>query len=263
MCFFDASPSLYELKSTFFMQIFYTPDISGSEYILSEDESKHAIRVLRMNLGDHIFLVDGKGAFIEAIIADAHPKKCRIIVRNVVADFEKRDYYIHIAISPLKHPDRLEWFLEKATEIGIDEITPLLCERTEKKSFNLSRSNRVIESAMKQSIKAYHPVINPLTKFNDFVKRVGEEVKMIACCEGGRKLIMECYKPGQKALILIGPEGDFSDEEITLAKAHDFVPITLGTSRLRTETAGVAACHSISFVNLNYHSLSFLSSRSL
>jgi 16S rRNA (uracil1498-N3)-methyltransferase len=237
-------------KIDYFMQIFYTPDITGMEYFLSEDESKHAIRVLRMNEGDAVYLVDGRGTFFEAVIANAHPKRCQVIVQNVLKDYEKRNYFLHIAISPLKHADHFEWFLEKATEIGIDAITPLYCTRTEKKSFNAERSNRIIESAMKQSIKAFHPILHPLTKFNDFVKIAGEDIKMIANCEGDRQLIRNCYKTGQQALILIGPEGDFTEEEISLAKSTGFTSVTLGNSRLRTETAGVAACHSIHFLNL-------------
>jgi 16S rRNA (uracil1498-N3)-methyltransferase len=232
------------------MQIFYTPDISGLEYTLSEDESKHAVRVLRMGQGDDIQLVDGKGTLFEAIIAEAHPKRCKILVKHVIADFEKRNYYLHIAISPLKNPDRFEWFLEKATEIGIDEITPLLCERSEKKNLNPERSNRIIESAMKQSVKALHPVLNPLAKFSDFVRSTREEIKLIACCEGERKLIRECYKPGQRVLILIGPEGDFTEEEIASSKPSGFMAITFGESRLRTETAGIVACNSINMINL-------------
>jgi len=232
------------------MQIFYTPDISGIEYTFNEDESKHAIRVLRMNLGETIYLIDGKGNFFEAVISDAHPKRCKILVKNVINNYEKRNYYLHIAISPLKNPDRFEWFLEKATEIGIDEITPLLCEHTEKKNLNPDRANRIIESAMKQSIKAFHPLLHPLTKLNDFVNHQFDGVKMIATCEGDRKLIRDCYQKGQQALILIGPEGDFTEEEIALARAQDFIPISMGESRLRTETAGIVACQSISFVNL-------------
>lgn len=232
------------------MQIFYTPDISGMEYTFNEDESKHAIRVLRLNLGDTIHLVDGKGNFFEAVIADTHPKRCKILVKNVINHYETRNYRLHMAISPLKNPDRFEWFLEKATEIGIDEITPILCERTEKKSLNPERCNRIIESAMKQSIKAYHPVLNPIARFNNIVSNAEDEAKMIATCEGDRKIIRDCYKKGQQALILIGPEGDFTDNEVELAKSNGFIPVTLGESRLRTETAGIAACHSISFVNL-------------
>jgi 16S rRNA (uracil1498-N3)-methyltransferase len=232
------------------MQIFYTPDISGIEYTFNEDESKHAIRVLRLNLGDVIYLVDGKGNFFESVIADAHPKRCKILVKNVINNYEKRNYHLHIAISPLKNPDRFEWFLEKATEIGIDEITPILCERSEKKAINPERSNRIIESAMKQSIKAFHPVLHPLIKLSDLITQSGDEIKMIATCEGERKIITDCYKKGQKALLLIGPEGDFTSPEVELAKSNGFELITLGESRLRTETAGIAACHSICFVNL-------------
>jgi len=232
------------------MQIFYTPDITGLEYTFSEDESKHAIRVLRMNLGEEVYLVDGKGNMFEAVISDAHPKRCKILVKNVINNYEKRNYHLHVAISPLKNPDRYEWFLEKSTEIGIDMITPLLCERSEKKIINPDRANRIVESAMKQSIKAYHPVVKPLAKFTDLLKNASEEVKMIACCEGERKLIRDCYKPGQQAMILIGPEGDFTEDEIALAKANGFIPITMGESRLRTETAGLTACLSINFLNL-------------
>lgn len=232
------------------MQIFYTPDIAGIEYTFTEDESKHAIRVLRLNLGEEVHLVDGKGNLYEAVIAETHPKRCKVLVKNVITAYEKRNYHLHIAISPLKNPDRFEWFLEKATEIGIDEITPLLCDRSEKKNLNPDRANRIIESAMKQSIKAYHPVLHPLTKLNDLVKKATEEVKMVCSCEGQRKLIRDCYKPGQQALILIGPEGDFTEEELALAVKSGFQMISLGESRLRTETAGIAAVHSINFMNL-------------
>jgi len=232
------------------MQIFYTPDISGIEYTFSEDESKHAIRVLRMNLGDTVSLVDGKGNFFEAVITDSNPKRCKVLVNNVINNFEKRSYHLHIAISPLKNPDRFEWFLEKATEIGIDEVTPLLSEHTEKRNINLERANRIIESAMKQSIKAFHPMLNPLTKLTDFVSKPSQGIRMIATCNGDRHLIRDCYNPGQAALILIGPEGDFTDEEVASTKNYGFIPITLGVSRLRTETAGIVACQSISFVNL-------------
>ncbi len=232
------------------MQIFYTPDINGMDYYFNEDESKHAIRVLRLNTGDPVHLVDGKGNLFEGVIEDPKPKKCKILVTNVIKEFEKRNYHLHIAISPLKNPDRFEWFLEKATEIGIDEITPILCERTEKKNLNHDRCNRIIESAMKQSLKAYHPVMHSLVKLEEFIGQSGHSIKMIASCEGDRKLIRNCYQPGQRATILVGPEGDFSENETTKAINSGFIPVTLGSSRLRTETAGVTVCHSISFLNL-------------
>jgi len=177
------------------MIIFYTPDIKGIEYSLNEEESKHAIRVLRMGVDDEINLIDGKGTLFKAVITDPHPKRCRVIVKETLSDYEKRIYRLHIAISPIKNPDRFEWFLEKATEIGIDEITPLLCNRSEKKNINIERCNRVIESAMKQSIKAYHPKMNAPIAFNDFTCINFLEAKLIATCEGERQSIMSIYTP--------------------------------------------------------------------
>ena len=231
------------------MQIFYTPDIRGLEHVFNEDESKHAIRVLRLVVNDTIHLVDGKGTMMEAVITDAHPKRCKILVTHVIKAYEKRAYHLHLAMSPLKNPDRFEWFVEKATEIGIDEITPLLCDRSEKKMINLERCNRIVESAMKQSVKAFHPVVHPLTRFDAMMNSSESTVRMIATCEGPRKKIQECYSAGQHSLILIGPEGDFSEDEINLAIQSGFTGISLGTSRLRTETAGIVVCHAISFLN--------------
>jgi len=231
------------------MQIFYTPDISGIEYFLNEEESKHAIKVLRMNINDEILMIDGKGTLYKAVIADANPKKCRVIVIDTKPEFQKRNYKLHIAISPVKNPDRFEWFLEKATEIGIDEISPLLCDRTEKKNINIERYNRILESAMKQSINAYHPKINPLVKFNNFISACICENKIIATCEGDRKSLRSVNIPGSEILILIGPEGDFTENEINIAKSNNFIPVSLGTGRFRTETAGLIACHTISLLN--------------
>ncbi len=231
------------------MQIFYTPDISGIEYSLNEEESKHAIKVLRMNVNDEIHMIDGKGTLYIAIIADPNPKKCRVIVKESKPEFEKRNYKLHIAISPVKFPDRFEWFLEKATEIGIDEISPLICERTEKKNINIERCNRILESAMKQSINAYHPKLNPIIKFNNFINTKLCENKIIATCEGDRKTIGSVYIPGNEISILIGPEGDFTENEINIAKTNHYIPVTLGSNRFRTETAGIVACHTIRFLN--------------
>jgi 16S rRNA (uracil1498-N3)-methyltransferase len=232
------------------MHIFYTPDISGIQYRFNEDESKHAIRVLRLNEGDQVTLVDGKGNLFNARIADPNPKRCEVLVEEVIKEFEKRNYNLHIAISPLKNADRFEWFLEKATEIGIDTITPLICNRTEKKGFNLDRCYRIVESAMKQSIKAYRPVINQPVNFPNFIKNTEAPVKIIACCEGERVTIDKVYKSGEDVVILIGPEGDFTPEEIETSLNADYKTITMGNSRLRTETAGLVAVQTINFINL-------------
>lgn len=233
------------------MQIFYTPDISGNQYSLNEQESKHCVRVLRMNIGSHLHLTDGKGTLYKAEIIQANPKACELTIVDTFLDFERRPYYLHIAIAPTKNIDRLEWFLEKATEIGIDEITPIRCEHSERKQVKSERLERIIVSAMKQSIKAYKPKLNELVSFQEFYKQYqGQENCFIAHCHEGEKArLKEIYHTGEKALILIGPEGDFSPEEVGQALGSGFKAVTLGDSRLRTETAGVVACHSIAFLN--------------
>lgn len=232
------------------MHLFYTPDIAGDEYTLPEEESKHCIKVLRLEVGDEIYLIDGKGGFYRCEITQAHPKHCEVKCVEKTENYGQRDYRIHIAIAPTKNIERIEWFLEKCTEIGIDEITPLLCDHSERKVIKEDRLEKVIISAMKQSLKAYLPKLNPMTDFSRFVKNNYDPLKCIAHCdEGGKKRLDELYTPHQNITILIGPEGDFSENEIKLAIEQDFKPITLGESRLRTETAGIVACHSINFLN--------------
>lgn len=232
------------------MNIFYTPDIAGSSYTLSEEESKHCVRVLRMEVGEQIYLVDGIGGFYVAKVADANPKRCRVEVVEKQECYGKRPYYLHVAIGPTKLIDRYEWFLEKVTEIGIDEITPLESFHSERRTVKQERSEKVVTAAVKQSLKAYHPKVNEITPFKELVKRPFEGKKLIAHCNEGEKVLLKhAVAPGENALILIGPEGDFSIEEVELAKQHGFVEISLGESRLRTETAGVVACSTVCFVN--------------
>jgi 16S rRNA (uracil1498-N3)-methyltransferase len=233
------------------MQIFYAPDIKGDDYTLDEQESKHVIRVLRMVKGAGVKLIDGKGNLYEGIIADPDQKKCTITITGIIKDFEKREYRLHIAISPLKNPERFEWFIEKSVEIGVDEITPLICRNTEKPGIKNERVNNIIISAMKQSLKASKPVLNNTRLFNDFINRDFIGSRMIAHCNDSfkRSKVSDIYSKNENAVILIGPEGDFSEEEIKAATGKDFRSVHLGLSRLRTETAGVAACHSIYFIN--------------
>ncbi len=232
------------------MHLFYTPDISEETYTLNEIESKHCIKVLRLNTNDQIELIDGKGSFYKAKIIDPNPKKCKIEITKTIHEFGKRNHYLHIAIAPTKNIDRFEWFLEKATEIGIDEVTPLLCDHSERKGIKNERLEKIIISAVKQSIKAYKPKLNPLTKYGDFIKQNFDGTKFIAHCEENEKQSLKAnYKTGSNSLILIGPEGDFSPEEINLAKKYDFLETNLGDSRLRTETAGIIACHTINLLN--------------
>ncbi|MCL3780498.1 16S rRNA (uracil(1498)-N(3))-methyltransferase [Prolixibacteraceae bacterium JC049] len=227
------------------MHLFYTPDISGDSYTLSETESKHAVKVLRLQQGAQIQLMDGKGHFFIAEIEEAIPKRCkvRIVEKQAV---ERRPFSIHIAIAPTKNIDRLEWFLEKCTEIGIDKITPLLCEHSERKVIKSERLEKVIVSACKQSLQAYMPELAPLTPVKELLENATEKNKCIAHCEEQEKyLLKNIAEEGDDLLILIGPEGDFSLSEIQLAQQNEFMAVSLGESRLRTETAGVCACHTI------------------
>jgi 16S rRNA (uracil1498-N3)-methyltransferase len=233
------------------MQIFYAPDITGDMYTLDEKESKHCIRVLRMIKGTGVRLIDGKGNLYEGTISNPDSRKCAIAVTGIIQDFEKRNYRLHIAISPLKNPERFEWFVEKSVEIGIDEITPLICSYTEKQGIKTERVNNLIISAMKQSLKSVRTILNDTCLFHDFINTDHNGSLIIAHCnnEPAKSKISEIYSKGDDAVILIGPEGDFSEEEIEAAVGIGFKSVHLGQSRLRTETAGIAACHSIFFIN--------------
>lgn len=233
------------------MQIFYAPGINGDSYILDENESKHCIRVLRMVRGTAVRLIDGKGNLYEGMISVTDPKKCLITISDVKPNYEKRNYRLHLAISPLKNPERFEWFIEKSVEIGIDEITPVICKNTEKKSVKRERIENIIISAMKQSLKALRPVLNEPVDFQKFTGMSSDSIRMIAHCRDDieRSRISDVCPKGEDAVIMIGPEGDFSEEEVLSAMTAGFLPVHLGTSRLRTETAGIAACHSIYFIN--------------
>ena len=227
------------------MQLFYTPDIQPQHkaFILSEDESKHAVRVLRLTAGQELHLVDGKGGFYTAVITDAHPKRTVLEIMDVSMAHEKRPYYLHIAIAPTKNIDRMEWFLEKATEVGVDEITPIICAHSERKEVKIDRLNKVIVAAMKQSLKTYLPTINQAVKFEDFIRGELPGKRFIAhCADGNKQHLSQALRPAESAVVLIGPEGDFSPAEIDAAVNGGFMPITFGNSRLRTETAALVGC---------------------
>lgn len=231
------------------MQLFYTPDITDSNFYLNEIESKHAVRVLRLANGDKIQLIDGKGNFFEAKIVDAHPKRCEVEITKKIIEFNKRNHYLHLAVAPTKNIDRFEWFLEKATEIGVDEITPVLCDHSERKVIKNERLEKVIISAMKQSLKAYLPKLNRLTSLKSILESDFDGQKFIAhCYEQDKRELKKELDSSQSNLILIGPEGDFSEEEVKLALQKQFIPVSLGESRLRTETAAVVACHTVNLL---------------
>ncbi len=236
------------------MQLFYTPDIenTASSYQLSEEESKHAIRVLRLATGDEISLIDGRGGLYRAAIVDDHPKRCVLNILSVEVNFQQPAYHLHIAVAPTKNIDRIEWFLEKATEIGIQEITPIISEHSERKDVKVDRLNKVVVSAMKQSLKAYMPQINEAISFDRFLEAQQDSsaLKAIAhCVDEEKQYLNELFQAGKSYLILIGPEGDFSQKEIQQALAAGFHPISLGAARLRTETAALYACLEIALLN--------------
>lgn len=236
------------------MHLFYTPDIEPhhQSFLLSEEESKHAIRVLRLLPGSIIHLVDGKGGFYKTEIIDAHPKRTSLRVLEVQTNYGAIPYGLHMVVAPTKNIDRLEWFLEKATEIGIQEFTPIICEHSERKEVKVERLEKVAISAMKQSLKAYLPKINPAISFNKFIAQTNELdcFKGVAhCVDAEKKFISTAFTKHNNYLLLIGPEGDFSEKEISQALDAGFVPISLGDSRLRTETAALATVLEISLLN--------------
>ncbi|MEX8546079.1 MAG: 16S rRNA (uracil(1498)-N(3))-methyltransferase [Mucilaginibacter sp.] len=232
------------------MYLFYAPDLDTQDCFLNEEESRHCSKVLRLQKEDTIEVIDGKGNFYHAKITAANPKKTRFVVLQTQQEFGKRNNYLHMAVAPTKNIERLEWFVEKATEIGIDEITPILCQRSERKTINHERLNKVITSAVKQSLKAYCPKLNPLTDLSTLITAPTDAQKWLAHCMDTEKVpIKEALRPQQKYLILIGPEGDFSPQEIDFALQNQFEAITLGNSRLRTETAALEACFEVNFLN--------------
>jgi 16S rRNA (uracil1498-N3)-methyltransferase len=233
------------------MHIFYTPDITQQTYTLNEEESKHCVRVLRLPIGAKVYLVDGKGGFYTAEITSDNPKKVSLSILKVENEFNKRNHYLHIAVAPTKNIDRIEWFLEKATELGIDEITPIITDRSERRVVKEDRLNKVITSAVKQSIKAYHPKLNEAISFDAFLKQSFDGDKLIAHCidNGDKKYISDLIKPQGRYLIMIGPEGDFTPEEVNSTLNKGFKALTLGDNRLRTETAALSVCFEINYLN--------------
>ncbi len=231
------------------MWLFYSPNISENME-LPQEEAGHCIRVLRLKEGDKIRLTDGKGCFYDAVISAVNGKRCMV---NVIGSEQQSPLWkghLHIAVAPTKLLDRNEWFLEKAIEIGVDEVSFLFSDHSERDVLKMERMERVAISAMKQSQKAALPILNPMTKFRDFINRPFLGEKFIAHCEDGEKIhLLDSMTAGQDALVLIGPEGDFSPNEIEMAFKAGFKPISLGPSRLRTETAALVAVHIMNLVN--------------
>lgn len=233
------------------MQLFYSTDITENAdvFTFSKEESRHIVKVLRKSIGDILYITNGKGWLFTAKIEFISNNKCTAKVVSKEKQ-SKRFYNLHLAVAPTKMNDRYEWFLEKATEIGIDTITPIICEHSERKVVKLERFERILQSAMKQSLNCYLPKLNDAITFKDFMAQNIEGKLFIAHCEDSKKISLKNkLEPKLNTTILIGPEGDFSANEIELALKNEYQPVALGDTRLRTETAAIVACHSVAFVN--------------
>ena len=232
------------------MNVFYLPDAQIGTISFPEEESKHIVKVLRMKEGDGFCVTDGNGSLYDAELIDAHPKRAMANLSNQRNGYDIRDFKVSIAIAPTKLNERTEWFLEKATEIGIDEVKLFSSYHSERRVANVDRFKKIVISAMKQSVKSKMPIVEDMVSFDKLVKQNYEGQKFIAWIDDNvKEQLCDLYKKGENALVLIGPEGDFSKEEVALAKENGFVPVSLGEARLRTETAAVVACHTIQLIN--------------
>lgn len=233
------------------MQLFYNPrlDNSASQFTFSEEESKHIIKVLRKQEGDLLHITNGKGYLFEAKIIDAAVKKCKAEIVNTDKNHQKM-FWFHLVVAPTKMNDRFEWFLEKATEIGVNEITPIICDNSERKVVKIERMEKVIQSAMKQSLQTFLPKLNAPIFYKDFMSKTHKGLLFIAHCEDEEKLdLKRRVAPDKDVTVLIGPEGDFSKSEIKQAYESGFLPVSLGQNRLRTETAAIVACTTVNMIN--------------
>ena len=229
--------------------LFYQPHIQDGVHTLDAEESRHCYKVLRRKVGDRIYVTDGKGSLYEAILTDTKPAASSFQIQTTQIAAPKK-YRIHIAIAPTKSPDRIEWFVEKAVEIGVDEISFILCDKSERAAMKTERIEKLAISAMKQSLKTTLPKINPMILFQDLVTSTKAAGKYVAYVDHSNPdLLTTVAKPNIETIVLIGPEGDFSKKEVELALQHQFKKVSLGPSRLRTETAGMVACHIINLIN--------------
>ena len=232
------------------MQLFYDSNITETkEFSFDKEESKHIVRVLRKTDGDILHVTNGKGDLFTTKIMLASEKKCTVKIISVIKT-NPTDYHIHLAVAPTKMNERFEWFLEKATEMGVHEITTIICDRSERKIIKTERFEKIILSAMKQSLQYFLPKLNEPITYKEFISKNNDGNLFIAHCEEtDKKLLKNSIKLKEKYTILIGPEGDFSEKEIKLALANNYLPVSLGNTRLRTETAAIVACHSLIFAN--------------
>jgi 16S rRNA (uracil1498-N3)-methyltransferase len=233
------------------MQLFYNPTIDETteSFSFDKEESKHIIKVLRKKDTDVLFVTNGLGLLFKTEITLASDNKCTVQILSIEKT-EPSKFQLHLAVAPTKMNDRYEWFLEKATEIGIHEITPIICDRSERKVVNRERFEKILLTAMKQSNVLFLPKLNEAITFKEFIKHKNNGLQLIAHCEEtDKKTLKSVLKTNENITMLIGPEGDFSEKEIALALENNYTPVSLGNTRLRTETAAIVACHSVVFMN--------------
>jgi 16S rRNA (uracil1498-N3)-methyltransferase len=234
------------------MQLFYNPILTEATetFTFDREESKHIIKVLRKQEGDILHVTNGLGIIFTVEIVIGMDTKCQV---KIISEEKQNplNYQLHLVVAPTKMNDRYEWFLEKATEIGVTSITPIICERSEKKFIKSERFEKIIQSAAKQSLQSYFPILNEPISLKEFIKSNAKKGTLLIahCEEADRKSLKEMVKKNEDITLLIGPEGDFSDNEIKFAIENGFIPVTLGETRLRTETAAIVGCHSVAFVN--------------
>lgn len=232
------------------MHLFLTDDTTGEYATLPAEESKHCTRVLRMGIGDEMLLTSGDGVMCRARVCTPDDKACQVEIIERIEDYCRRPFHLHLAVAPTKNTARLEWFVEKAVEIGIDRITPVICDHSERSIQKTERLEKIALSAMKQSLKASKPLIDDPVKLIDFLNEPFNGQRFVCYCSGNeRHTLHQLYTPGSDALVLIGPEGDFNNREISAALAGGFLPVTLGSCRLRTETAALYATTALNFMN--------------
>ncbi len=232
------------------MHIFFEQNLQNALIELSSEESRHCTKVLRLKAGDEIGFVDGNGTIARARLVDVSAKLTSAAITHRVLQ-PKRNFYLHLAVAPTKNIDRFEWFLEKATECGIEEITPVICAQSERKIIKPERLYKIMTAAMKQSQRAWLPKLNDAVKFEEFINNYSSDTPAFIahCDEGEKNPLREAYKQGEDVMVMIGPEGDFSPEEVQLARSKGIQAISLGQSRLRTETAALVACMEVNFMN--------------
>lgn len=232
------------------MQLFFADDIQSDFCTLSEEESTHCVKVLRLGAGDTVSITDGRGTLCHCHILDPHHKHCTLQVDERISDFGRHSFSFHLAVAPTKNSARMEWLMEKAVEMGVDRFTPIVCQHSERAVIKRERLEKIAVSAIKQSQKAFKPLIDDPTPLATLLHQPFDGQKFIAYCNGDLRVpLRDCYTPRSNALILIGPEGDFSDAEVQEALASGFNPVTLGQYRLRTETAALAATAFFNLMN--------------